>query len=274
MINIVVPMAGNGSRFVETGQIIPKPLIEVLHGKRMIEYVIDYVTLPEPHRFIFVCLEDHHRAFDFHRFFRARTNNYELVVSKNVTRGPAATALLAKEFVDDGSELIIAYCDGFFTIDSGSFLRHSRERHADGALITYPSESPMDGYAEIDGDGRVLRTAEKEIISATAAAGFYYFREGRDFVAAAREMMAQRSDRRTELFVCPLYNELIRRGKIVISVSIDRDQKIEMGTPEDLAKSRHWLMRQYLQSQNHCEWRELLAMRWYERPSLQPLRRR
>ena len=67
-------------------------------------------------------------------------------------------------------EKIIAYCDSFFTSDSASFLRHSRERHADGALITYPSNSAMDGYAEIDGDGRVLRTAEKEIISPTAAA--------------------------------------------------------------------------------------------------------
>ncbi len=252
MINIVVPMAGNGSRFVETGQIIPKPLIDVLHGKRMIEYVIDYATLPEPHRFIFVCLEDHHRAYDFHRFFQPSTNDYELIVSRNVTDGPAATALLAKEFVDDCSELIIAYCDSFFTISSASFLRHGRERHADGALITYPSESAMDAYAEIDGDGRVLRTAEKEIISATAAAGFYYFREGRDFVAAASEMIARRSNKCTELFVCPVYNEMIRRGKIVISVSIDRDQRIEMGTPEDLARSRQWLMRQHLRSQNHA----------------------
>ena len=251
MINVVVPMAGNGSRFAETGEINPKPLIEVLHNKRMIEYVIDYLALPESHRFIFVCLDDHHRAFDLHRFFRARTNDYELVVSKNVTRGPAATALLAQDFIDDGSELIIAYCDSFLTIDLASFLRHARERHAHGALITYPSHSATDAYAEIDGDGRILRTAEKEIISATAAAGCYYFREGRDFVASAREMIAGQSNNHTELFVCPVYNELIRRGKIVISFSIDRDQKIEMGTPEDLARSRHWLMRQHGQFQNH-----------------------
>jgi NDP-sugar pyrophosphorylase family protein len=245
MINVVVPMAGNGSRFAETGEVNPKPLINVLHDRRMIEYVIDYLTLPEPHRFIFVCLDDHHRAFDLHRFFRARTNAYELVVSKNVTRGPAVTALLAKDYIDDGTELIIAYCDCFLTIDLTSLLRHARKRHADGALITYPSHSTMDAYAEIDCDGHVLRTAEKEIISATAAAGCYYFREGRDFVAAAREMIASQSNSHAELFVCPAYNELIRRGKIVISHSIDRDQKIEMGTPEDLAKARHWLMRQH-----------------------------
>ena len=250
MINIIVPMAGRGSRFAETGEINPKPLIEVLHGKRIIEYVIDYLTLPEPHRFIFVCLEDHHRAFDFHRFFQARTNDYELVVSKNVTRGPAATALLAKDFVDDGSELIISYCDGFFTVDPATFLRHSRRRRAHGAVIAYPSDSDRDSYAEIDVGGRVLRTAEKEIISVTATAGLYYFREGRDYVAAAREMIAANSNDRTEFFVCPVYNELIKQEKIVTAFSISREQKIEMGTPEDLAKSRHWLMRQYGRSQN------------------------
>ena len=83
-------------------------------------------SLCRTHRFIFVCLDAHHRAFDLHRFFRARTNDYELVVSKNVTRGPAVTALLAKDFIDDGSELIIAYCDSFLTIDFASFLPHVR----------------------------------------------------------------------------------------------------------------------------------------------------
>ena len=250
MLNIVIPMAGQGKRFVETGEITPKPLIEVVHGKRMIEFVIDYLILPEPHRFIFVCLEDDHRAFDFHRFFRARTSGYELVLSKNVTRGPVATALLAKDFLADGSELIIAYCDSFFTFDPASFLQHSREHHADGSLVTYPSVSATDGYAEIDGAGRVLRTAEKEIISRTAVAGFYYFSNGCDFVAAAGEMIAKTPDDRTELFVCPVYNVLIKRGKNVISFSIAREQKIEMGTPEDLAKSRQWLMRQHCRVEN------------------------
>jgi NDP-sugar pyrophosphorylase family protein len=250
MINIVVPMAGRGSRFTETGEIDPKPLIEVQRGKRMIEYVIDYLTLPEPHRFIFICLEEHKRAFDFDRFFRARTIDYELVISKTVTRGPAATALLAEDFVDNASELLIAYCDSFLTIDPAAFLKHTRVRRADGALIIYPSNAAMDSYAVVDADGRVLRTAEKEVISATATAGFYYFVEGRDYVAAARGMIAADSNGRTEFFVCPVYNELIRLGKTVVSFPIDRDQQIEMGTPEDLAKSRHWLM-QHRPTENH-----------------------
>lgn len=244
MINIVVPMAGRGSRFAGSGENGPKPLIEVIRGKRMIEYVIDYLTLPEPHRFIFICLEEHERTFDFDRFFRARTDTYDLVLAKNVTRGPAATVLLAADFVNTRSELLIAYCDSFLTVDPATFLRHSRHRRADGALITYPSQAAMDSYAEIDADGRVLRTAEKEVISPNATAGFYYFSQGRDYIAAACKMIAAEPDvSRQELFVCPVYNELIQRGKNVVAYSIDRDQQIEMGTPEDLAQSRRWLKR-------------------------------
>ncbi len=251
MINIVVPMAGRGSRFAGSEENTPKPLIEVEPGKRMIEYVIDYLTLPEPHRFIFVCLEHHHRRYDFHGLFRPWVNDYQLVLTNTVTSGPAASALLAKDFVDNDSELLIAYCDCFFTVHPSSFVQHARRHRADGALIIYPSDSALDAYAEIDGDGRVVRTAEKEIISTTAAAGFYYFREGRDYVAAAGEMIATAADHRVEFFVCPAYNELIRQGKTVVPFLIERDQKIEMGTREDLARSRQWLMDHGSRSEPH-----------------------
>ena len=237
-------MAGRGRRFARTGEIGPKPLIEVLHRKRMIEYVIDYLTLREPHRFIFVCLEEHARTFDFNSFFRARTrDNYHLVLVQAVTRGPTATALFAKDFIDNGAELLISYCDSFFTFEPANFLRHCRESKADGALIAYPASSAMEGYAEIDGDGWVLRTAEKEIISQTAAGGLYYFMKGSDFVAAAIETLAMSSNGK-EVFVCPVFNELIRKRKRVTSFPITRDQRVEMGTPDDLSRSRDWLLQQ------------------------------
>ncbi|MCJ7528011.1 MAG: sugar phosphate nucleotidyltransferase [Methyloceanibacter sp.] len=213
----------------------------------MIEYVIDYLTLSEPHRFIFICLEEHARHFDLDTFFRARTvNNYHLVLVRKITRGPADTALRARDFIDNGSELLIAYCDSFFTIDPADFLRHCRDREAEGGLITYPSSSAMDGYAEIGRDGRVLRTAEKELISRTAAAGLYYFCKGSDFVAAALQMLAASADHE-EAFVCPVFNEMNRNGKHVTSFPIEREQRIEMGTPVDLARSREWLMQQEIE---------------------------
>jgi len=248
VINIVVPMAGRGARFSGTEYAVPKPLIEVRPGKRMIEYVIDYLTLPEPHRFIFVCRGEHGRAYNLQNFFRGKTSDHEIIFTERLTEGPAASALLAGRFIENDEELLVAYCDMFLTIDMVRFLEWSRRRGADGSVIAYRSANPMDSYAKIDANGRVAETAEKVLISDTATAGLYYFRRGRDFVSAARTMLTSRRDQSVELFVNPCFNELIRQGKTVLAYPIRRDEKIEMGTPDDLRQSQLWLGQPTVQS--------------------------
>jgi NDP-sugar pyrophosphorylase family protein len=238
MINIVVPMAGRGSRFAGTEDETPKPLIQVVPGKRMIEYVIDYLTLREPHRFTFVCLAAHDRLGDFQAVLTGKTRDHRIVVVREITAGPAASALSAASFIDNDDELLVAYCDMFLTIDMAEFLRWNRRNNSDGGVITYPSMDPMSSYAEIDAGGLVKRTAEKVIISDTATAGLYYFRQGRDFVASARQMLARWHAGSAEVFVSTLYNELIRQGKTVLAYRIAAREKIEMGTPHDLRMTR------------------------------------
>ena len=48
-----------GARFAVTGELTPKPLIEVRPGKSMIDHVIEFLSLREPQRLIFVCLARH-----------------------------------------------------------------------------------------------------------------------------------------------------------------------------------------------------------------------
>jgi NDP-sugar pyrophosphorylase family protein len=241
MINIVVPMAGRGSRFAGTEDDAPKPLIQVVPGRRMIEYVIEYLSLPEPHRFIFICLEAHEPLIDFKTFFKGKTRDHRVVVAREVTAGPAASALLAAPFIDNDDELLVAYCDMFLTIDMADFLQWNRRRKSDGGVVTFPSMNPMYSYAEIDDRSFITRTAEKVIISDTATAGLYYFREGSDFVASARNMLSGWQAGCAEVFVSPCYNELIRQGKTVLAYQIGRHEKIEMGTPDDLRVTRSWL---------------------------------
>ena len=57
-LNIVVPMAGRGQRFVDAGYRVPKPLIPV-HGVPMIRLVIANLMPRRPHRFIFICQREH-----------------------------------------------------------------------------------------------------------------------------------------------------------------------------------------------------------------------
>ena len=62
MLNIVVPMAGRGSRFANAGYKLPKPLIMV-HDKPMIQYVTNNIRPKKEHRFIYLCLQWFSRSY-------------------------------------------------------------------------------------------------------------------------------------------------------------------------------------------------------------------
>ena len=205
-LQIVIPMAGRGARFSRSGFEIPKPLIQVLPGRLMVDLVIDYLTLKEPHRFIFVCRTDQVKAFDLDEHFAKRVKDFRIVTTDRITRGPACTALLATRYIDNIDPLIIAYCDDYLDIHLSGHLKAWRAQDADGGVLTYLSESLSNSYALCAKDGRVLRTAEKELISRRATAGMYYFKQGKMFVKAARRMIRRGRTARGEFFVCPAYN--------------------------------------------------------------------
>ncbi|GEM_PF-163861 len=238
MLNIVIPMAGLGSRYAESHHRAPKPLIEIRPGKRMIEYVIDYLTPAEPHRFIFVCQKEHVETFSLGRFLRSRTRRCRIVTTERVTAGPASSALLARPFMDNDDELLVAYCDDYLRLDIDRYLDATRRRGADGSVVIYPSRNPGCSYVELDEAGWVLRAAEKKVISPFATAGLYYFRHGRDFIRAARRMIRRGKRARNEFFVCPVYNELIAEGRTILSYPILPERNLGMGTPSELARFR------------------------------------
>ncbi len=240
MINIVIPMAGRGSRFEGTAELAPKPLIEVQPGHRMIEYVIEYLRLSEPHRFIFVCLAAHAHEHRLAELFAELAPGHALVLTDAVTRGPAATALLAAPLLEPDDELLVAYCDCFFTIDIAAFIGHLRDRSADAGVLIYPSAEPGHAYARIDPDGRLSHIVEKQVISGDAVAGLFYFQRSGAFLGAAEAAIAAIPTGR-EAFVSDVCDRLITAGGIVLGQHIDPRERIEMGTPADLAHSRQWL---------------------------------
>lgn len=240
LINIVIPMAGRGSRFEGTAEHAPKPLIEVQPGRRMIEYVVDYLRLPEPHRFIFVCRADHAREHQLAELFAQLAPGHELVLADEVTRGPAATALLAAPLLGPDDELLVAYCDCFFTIDIAAFLGRLRGASSDGGVLIFPSAESTDAYARVDPGGRISQIVEKQVISGDAVAGLYYFRSSEAFVTAAEATIAATPPEK-EVFVSTVLDNLIAAGGTVLGQRIDRRQRVEMGTPADLALSRFWL---------------------------------
>lgn len=234
-LNIVIPMAGRGSRFADIGYAFPKPLIDIA-GKTMIEVVIKNLQPTVPHRFIFICQREHYEKYDLHNIFKNAVggDNFEVVQINGITAGAACTVLSAKQYINNEDDILIANSDQYVKFDSDTFVAEARKGDTHGLIMTFEASHPKWSYARINKDGRVLEVAEKKLISNRATVGIYYFRKGKDFVHAAEEMIKKDCTHNGEFYVCPVYNELILDNADIRIHDIDSDQMHGLGTPEDL----------------------------------------
>lgn len=233
MINILIPMGGTGKPFAERGYTFPKPLVEI-QGRPMIEVVVGNLTPHEPHRFIFVCHSAHLQQYAMADLFRLIAPDSVVVPMPGPTAGALCSALLAKDYIDNADELIVANADQFIDSRIGDFLDFTRREGTDGCLITFPARHPKWSFAKVDKQGRVLMTAEKRPISNQATAGIYYFRTGALFVAAAERLIMKGARSSGEFYTCPVYNELILDGCTVTIYPIAKHLMHSLGTPEDV----------------------------------------
>ena len=232
MLNIVIPMAGRGSRFANVGYEMPKPLIDV-HGKPMIERVIDNLAPDCNHRFIFIVLEEHINDYGVDQILKSKTHNCEILPINSVTEGAACTVLLAKEFIDN-NPLMIANSDQWVNYDINKYINYNSIYN--GMIMTMYADDPKWSFIGIDND-LVTEVVEKKVISNEATVGIYNFSRGTDFIDAAEKMIAKDLRVNGEFYVAPVYNEMIEIGMRIGFQNIDSDTDKTMfglGTPEDL----------------------------------------
>ncbi len=235
MLNIVIPMAGRGSRFAIAGFTRPKPLI-LLGGRPMIQWVIDNVRPARPHRFIFICLETHLQAYpEVAVTLRALAPGCEIVTVREVTEGAACTVLLARQLIATEDALMIANSDQFVNLAIDDYLTSTDAPGVDGLIMTFPAQNPKWSYIRRDASGTICEVVEKKVISDEATVGIYNFRRGADFVHAAELMIAH--DRRVngEFYIAPTYNFLIEQGARIATHRIGAEGAgmHGLGTPED-----------------------------------------
>ena len=235
MLNIVVPMAGLGSRFANAGYSVPKPLIDV-RGRAMIELVIDNLTPSQPHRFIFLCQSAHLRDFPLRAMLESRAPGCVIVPVEGLTQGAACTVLLAREHIDNGDALMIANCDQFIDADINAYLAYMEEGRLDGLIMTMTADDPKWSFVRLDGDGSIIEVVEKKVVSNEATVGIYNFRRGADFVSAAQAMIDAGEMVNNEYYVAPAYNGMIARGAKLgfYNIGSERAGMYGLGIPVDL----------------------------------------
>jgi dTDP-glucose pyrophosphorylase len=249
MLNIVIPMAGAGSRFAVAGYKEPKPLISV-HGVPMIKVVIDNLRPTINHRFIFICQRQHSQEYELETKLRAWAPNSELVLIDSLSQGAACTVLSAKHIINSNDALMIANSDQYIDHSIDSYLRYMDDQNLDALIMCMKGSDPKWSFAAVDKDGNVTRVAEKEAISDIATVGIYNFRRGSDFVKAAEKMIEQRLQVNGEYYVAPVYNSLIEQGikTGTYLIGTDGNGMHGIGTPTDLQSFLQSEVSQHLKS--------------------------
>ena len=235
MTNVVIPMAGIGSRFVKAGFSKPKPFIDVL-GKSMIERVLENLYFPEA-RFILIGRNEHlQKERDLVQKITSELNA-EFISIDRITEGSACTVLFARDIINNDAPLLIANSDQLIDLSMQNFINDCKSRDLDGSILTFKdlSKNPKWSFAKLNNSGIVTEVREKEPISEFATVGIYYFSMGCDFVNGAIDMIINNDRVNNEFYTCPVYNYLIRDKKEIGVFNINQEAMNGIGTPEDLS---------------------------------------
>ena len=228
-LNVLIPMAGRGSRFADKGYVFPKPLIEI-KGKPMIQLVVENLNIDA--NYTFIVLQEHIEKYNIDQMLKLIKPNSNIVVTDGITEGAASTTLLAKEHINNDYPLIIANSDQYIEWNPSEILYSFMNKNVDGGILTFPATHPKWSYAKINDDGIITEVAEKNPISNHATVGVYFWKKGKDYVEAAEDMIKKDIRVNNEFYVCPVYNQAIKKNQKFIISEIDKMWGI--GTPEDL----------------------------------------
>ena len=228
-MNILVPMAGGGSRFASAGYTFPKPLVEI-NGKPMIQTVVENLNIEA--NYIFIVQKEHYEKYNLQYLLKLIKANCKIIQVDGITEGAACTTLLAKEFINNDEPLITANSDQFVEWNSNECLYAFNADGIDGGILTFEATHPKWSFAKIGEDGFVSEVAEKKPISNNATVGIYFWKRGCDYVKYCEQMIEKDIRINGEFYVCPVFNEAINDGKKIRAKKIDK--MWGLGTPEDL----------------------------------------
>ncbi|MDL0114896.1 glycosyltransferase family 2 protein [Campylobacter felis] len=232
-MNIVIPMAGLGSRFAKAGFKKSKPFIDVL-GKPMIVRVLENLAY-ENAKYILIArkeqLENEKEAIEEIK----KEFNVELICIDSLSEGTVCTVLYARKLIDNDTPLLIANSDQVVDFTLSDFAKDCFERKLDGSILTFIDlkKDPKWSFARLEKD-LVVEVKEKEAISDIATVGIYLFARGSEFVDSAIDMICRNDRVNNEFYTCPVYNYAIKNGLKIGIYNIDFAHMHGLGTPEDL----------------------------------------
>lgn len=244
-------MAGSGKRFSDAGFSEIKPLIKV-HGKTMIEYVVDF--FPGETDFVFICANEHLKNLGLlkEELLRIKPTAKIIGIDYQTQKGPVWGVIWAMDAIDNDLPTIFSYCDYNIFWQYNEFKKFALETNADGIVVSYTGLHPHllgpNFYAGVKTDekGKILEIKEKHSYAQNKmdswhSCGMYYFKSGKLAKEAFKKHAQGPAHENGEYYISTVYNELITEGRLCLNYPIDFF--CQWGTPEDLKEYELWTER-------------------------------
>ena len=232
-LNVVIPMAGGGTRFSNHGFKNIKPLIP-LNGKTFIEWSIDSVDFKNIEtQFIFIILEQHRHQLE--PILKRVKPDCIIESVHEITRGAVETALKAQKHIDNDTPLIITNSDQIIEWNKEKYIDYLRDTNTAADVLVVTENTDKFSYIQLDENNYGVKLAEKDVISNNALVGVHYWRSGSMFVDSGSELIRRDIRNKNEFYMSISYNMLIEKGVKVTCYKLSGSEKYSsIGTPEQL----------------------------------------
>ena len=231
-MNIVITMAGAGTRFRKAGYTVPKYQIEA-HSKTLFEWAmlsLEDFRSPD-NRYIFIVRqEDKAEEFISKQCSTMKLDNYAVLQLETGTDGQATTVMKAIPYCYIDEPLLIYNIDTF--VEPGEMK--VSDIVGDGFIPCFKAPGDHWSFVKLGEKGKVVEVREKERISENCTLGAYYFNSCSLYTRLYHEYYGQQTQEDTEKYVAPLYNKLILEGGEVLISIVPYDRVHVLGTPEEL----------------------------------------
>jgi dTDP-glucose pyrophosphorylase len=231
-MNLLILCAGSSQKFEAAGNAFPKNLVEI-SGRPLIQHVIDswQPVIDKAKQVIVALREAENRLHHTGTVVKLLLPKSEISECLDGVSGAACSALLAVKWIDTDEPLLVVNGDQIITEDLCGIIQRFIDQKWDGGIVTFRDVHPRWSFVRLDELGWVVEAAEKRPISNMATAGIYFFKSGRSFVAAAKQMILKRIGSDAGYYICPVYNEMILDGAKIGVHEIPRSSYYSLANP-------------------------------------------
>jgi glucose-1-phosphate thymidylyltransferase len=232
-MQVIIPLAGKGTRLRPHTHLVPKPLLKVA-GRPVMDWVMDRLEELDVSELIFIT---GHLKEQVEQYARARYRWPARFIEQKVQDGTAGAVNLARPHVTE--PVLIIFVDTVFEAD----LTLINRTGADGIIWAKEVEDYQRfGVVVTDAYGYMTRIVEKphEPISKLANIGLYYIKDTAALFQGIDHVL-QSPANRGEYFLTDAFQHMIERGRKIQTAEVGG--WYDCGTLEAILETNETLLR-------------------------------